>query len=285
MNNIKRDPSTALGMTQIGLKKEAEKIIRFIQGVLKKTGLKDIVIGWSGGIDSSVCLYLLARALPSQNIHVLHMPYSTTYINELKSLSVKELKIQEVTIKNAVDTLWQIIEGDYSLDPRLRGDDKQRRGNDKGMIGGYKGREEKVRLGNIMARVRMIILFDFAKKVNGLVCGTENKSEHLLGYFTRYGDGASDIEPIQHLFKTQVFELAKYLGVPDTIINKPPSANLWDGQTDEGEFGFTYEEADEVLSEAREYKGMVRGDKGKIREKIIERVKRNKFKQEVPYII
>ena len=99
-----------------------------------------------------------------------------------------------------------------------------------------------------------------------------------MGYFTRYGDGASDIEPIQHLFKTQVFELAKYLGVPDTIINKSPSANLWDGQTDEGEFGFTYEEADRVLA------GLNILDKDKMK-KIKERVKGNKFKQEVPYTL
>ena len=191
---------------------------------------------------------------------MLHMPYAHSSINELEII---QENIHEISIKKAVDEIWGAI----------------------GDIGGIREIRQKVRLGNIMARVRMIMLFDFAKKVNGLVCGTENKSEHLLGYFTRYGDEASDLEPIQHLFKTQVFELAKYLGVPDSIIKKTPSANLWEGQTDEEEFGFTYKEADEVLSEVREYKGMIGGDKGKIREIIMERVKRNKFKQEVPYTI
>ncbi|MBI4973776.1 NAD+ synthase [Candidatus Roizmanbacteria bacterium] len=241
---------------------ETEKIISFLQNILKRTGLKDIVLGWSGGIDSTLCLFLLVRAMPNENIHVLHLPYIYSSINELTNSDINGLKVHEINIKKSVDTLWKTVNPSDSV-----------------------GENGKVRLGNIMARVRMITLFDFAKKVNGLVCGTENKSEHLLGYFTRYGDGASDIEPIQHLFKTQVFELAKYLGVPDTIIKKSPSANLWDGQTDEGEFGFTYEEADEVLSELREYKGIVKEYKGKVREKIMERVKKNKFKREVPYTL
>ena len=132
----------------------------------------------------------------------------------------------------------------------------------------------------------MIVLFDLAKKVNGLVCGTENKSENLLGYFTRFGDQASDIEPIAHLYKTQVYELAKYLKVPEAIIKQSPTAGLWQGQTDEGEFGFTYEEADQVLHlyfdqhqsvEKIEQRGL------KNAKAIIERVKQNGFKHQVPY--
>ena len=147
---------------------------------------------------------------------------------------------------------------------------------------------DRVRLGNIMARVRMIILFDLDKKQKGLVCGTENKSEALLGYFTRFGDEASDIEPIQHLYKTQVYELAKYLGVPKEIIEKPPSANLWESQTDEGEFGFTYKEADQVLFhyydkklklEEIKSKGFVNADK------IINFSLKNTYKHHTPYKI
>src|SRR6185437_16551779 len=107
--------------------------------------------------------------------------------------------------------------------------------------------ENKIRIGNIAARMRMIILFDLAKKHKALVCGTENKSENLLGYFTRFGDQASDIEPIEHLYKTQIIQLAKHLGLPEDVITQAPSAGLWKGQTDEGQFGFTYEEADIVL--------------------------------------
>ena len=108
-------------------------------------------------------------------------------------------------------------------------------------------KDDQLRRGNIMARVRMITLFDFAKKNNAMVVGTENRSEYHLGYFTRFGDEASDIEPLQHLYKTQVIELAKYLSLPQSIIEKPPSANLWESQTDEGDFGFSYAEADPVL--------------------------------------
>ena len=96
--------------------------------------------------------------------------------------------------------------------------------------------------------MRMIVLFDLSKKLRALVVGTENKTEHILGYYTRFGDEASDIEPLKHLYKFQVYELARYLKIPDYIVSKPPSAGLWAGQTDEGELGFTYEQADTILS-------------------------------------
>lgn len=163
----------------------------------------------------------------------------------------------------------------------------------------------KIRLGNIIARVRMIILFDLAKKHSALVCGTENKSERLLGYFTRFGDAASDIEPIAHLYKTQVYQLAEYLKLPQKIIDVKPTAGLWKNQTDEGEFGFTYEEADQVLhlyfnkkissspvilsdERSEESKDLIKRIKKhgfKNVEKIIKRFLENKFKQEVPYSV
>ena len=152
-------------MIDIDSKKDTEKIIYFIQGVLKKTESKDVVVGWSGGIDSTVCLYLLARALSPQNIHALHMPYIHSSINELTDSRIHGLKIHEISIKKAVDNLWKTVEGNFSLDSRLRGNDKQNRGNDPTsprLRGASLG--EKVRLGNIMARVRMIMLFDYAKK-------------------------------------------------------------------------------------------------------------------------
>ncbi len=113
-----------------------------------------------------------------------------------------------------------------------------------------------LRKGNIMARARMIVVFDTAKKLDGLVCGTENKSEHYLGYFTRFGDAASDIEPISTLYKTQVQEMATFLGLPEIFTTKAPSAGLWEGQTDEKEMGFSYEDADRavavILGESKE---------------------------------
>jgi NAD+ synthase len=105
-----------------------------------------------------------------------------------------------------------------------------------------------LRKGNIMARTRMIVVYDQARRREALVVGTENKSEHLLGYYTRFGDEASDVEPLRGLYKTQVYQLARYLGVPEPILTKTPTAGLWEGQTDEGEFGFTYAEADAILA-------------------------------------
>jgi NAD+ synthase len=106
---------------------------------------------------------------------------------------------------------------------------------------------DRIRLGNIMARARMVVLFDYSRKLNALVLGTENKTEHFLGYYTRFGDEASDIEPLRNLYKTEVYKLAEYLGVPGAIREAAPTAGLWPGQTDEGQFGFTYEDADEIL--------------------------------------
>lgn len=252
-------------MLKLDCKLETEKITAFIQKTVSSSGLKHLIIGWSGGIDSTVVLYLLAKAIPAKHIHVLHLPYLHSSINELPIL---KKNAHEINIKESVDEIWETINGNHRMDPGLRRDDK------------------KIRLGNIMARVRMIILFDFAKKIDGLVCGTENKTEHLLGYFTRHGDEASDIEPIQHLFKTQIFELAKYLGVPDSIIKKNPSANLWGGQTDEGEFGFTYKEADEVLLRYIDTSKSLREiekEGFKNARKIIEFMKKNEFKRKVPY--
>jgi len=107
---------------------------------------------------------------------------------------------------------------------------------------------DHLRKGNVMARARMIVVYDQARKHEALVVGTENKSEHLLGYYTRFGDEASDVEPLRGLYKTQVYQLARYLGVPEPVLTKAPTAGLWEGQTDEGEFGFTYAEADAVLA-------------------------------------
>ena len=269
-------------MLKLNCRLETKKIIAFIQKIVATTGREQIIIGWSGGIDSTVSLYLLAKAIPPENIHVLHMPYSTSFINELADSKIPKENVHEISIKKLVDQIWKNIKGDYSLDSRLRGNDPTSpRLRGASLV-------EKIRLGNIMARVRMIILFDFAKKINGLVCGTENKTEYFLGYFTRYGDGASDIEPIQHLFKTQVYELAKYLHVPNIIIKKTPSANLWKGQTDEGEFGFTYKEADEVLLRYIDTSKSLREiekEGFKNAKKIIEFMKKNEFKRKVPYTL
>ena len=132
-----------------------------------------------------------------------------------------------------------------------------------------------------MARVRMIAVFDLAKQLDALVCGTENKSEKYLGYFTRFGDEASDIEPIQHLYKTQVKVLARQLQLPPVFLQKAPSAGLWADQTDEKELGFSYEQADQVLVELID--GEQSDPTAEIKEKVKQRIISQEFKRQAPY--
>jgi NAD+ synthase len=246
---------------------EAKKIVNFIKTVLKEQGFKNVVLGLSGGIDSAASLGLLSQSIAYKNIFVAHLYYFESEINGLKSflnkLKIPTKNIYNISIKKSVDKIKQAV-GLKNSSP-----------------------EHKLRLGNIMARVRMIILYDLAKKHKALVCGTENKSEYLLGYFTRFGDEASDFEPIRHLYKTQVYQLAKYLKIPQKIINTPPTAGLFVGQTDEKDFGFTYKEADQVLQTYFDKKEDV--VKINLRHpnavKIIKRSKNNLFKRHLPYKI
>lgn len=251
-------------LLQIDGKKEAEKIIAFLQNTFIKQGIQTVVVGTSGGIDSVTTFYLLKHAVSAQYIFPAHLPYFSPS-NEVKKLieqiGIPKENFYDLSIKDAVDSCIDSLGVD---------------------------RKDKVRVGNIMARVRMIFLYDFAKKHKSLVVGTENKSEHLLGYFTRFGDEASDIEPLKHLYKTQVYQLATYLGVPKEIITQAPTAGLWEGQTDEDEFGFTYQEADKVLYYYFDQKLPVE----KIEQmgfsntkKIIQRVKENEYKHKTPYIL
>lgn len=195
-------------MDSIDPEKITNELISFIKNAFAKAGFSRAVIGLSGGVDSATCYELAVRALGKENV----FPYFLPYGNQILQNSMV------IDIKPIVDSI-------IALDPSM----------------------DNIRRGNIMARVRMTILFDQAKKRRALVVGTENKTEHILGYYTRFGDEASDIEPLRNLYKIQVFQLAKFLNIPQEILNKPPTAGLWEGQTDEGEFGFTYKEADEIL--------------------------------------
>lgn len=243
---------------------EVNNIVDFLRNVINRSGKSNIVIGWSGGIDSTVSLHLLIKAISPQNIFVYHLPYEKSYWSELivlsEKLEIPSKNIREIAIKKPVDEIGRLL-------LKIR---------------------EKNRIGNIMARVRMIALFDQAKEHDALVCGTENRTEHLLGYFTRYGDAASDIEPVVHLYKTQVYQVAAHLGISKEIINRVPTADLWEGQTDEDEFGFTYKDADRILyryiDQLIQIK-QIEAEGFKNTKKVIDRYKRNLFKQQVPYIL
>lgn len=250
---------------KINSKKEADRIVSFIRNTFQKQGIEKAVIGISGGIDSATSLYLLKDSIPLENIQVVTLPYFDNQLEDIAELTASiylpKENFKTIPIKSMVDPIMNALKiSEFDL----------------------------VRKGNIMARVRMITLFDLAKKMGGLVCGTENRSESLLGYFTRFGDEASDIEPIRHLYKTQVYELARHLGVPKSIIDKKPSANLWNDQTDEEEFGFSYEEADQVLCLHFDKKLSVEEIKEqglKNVEQILEFAKKNSYKHKVPYSI
>lgn len=250
-------------MNQFNPESETKIIQAFLKKTFESVGKRKAIINWSGGIDSTVSLYLLAKSLPIENITVLHLPYEVSFedeflpIFEYLQMSKAQLRIQ--SIKPTVD----IIQSELKI-------------------------SDAFRLGNTMARVRMITEFDYAKKLNALVCGTENRTENLLGYFTRFGDEASDIEPIHHIYKTDIFKLGEFLGVPNNILDAQPSAGLWTGQTDEGEFGFSYKEADEVLSrfyDKKETEEEIIKEGFLNARKILEFSKKNAFKHEVPYTL
>lgn len=250
---------------KINPEKEVKRITKFIRTVVKRTKIKRVVIGLSGGIDSTTTLYLLLKALERKEIIIAHLYYfqpDRFLLSLLNQLNIPGQNINIISIKtlvNRVKTLLKITQ------PTMT---------------------NKIRLGNIMARIRMIILYDLAKNNNALVCGTENKSEYYLGYFTRYGDEASDFEPIRHLYKTQIYQLAGYLKIPKKIIQQPPTAGLWKKQTDEKELGFTYQQADPVLYlyfDKKINKLKIKKYRFNKAEEIINRGLRNQYKHRVPY--
>lgn len=218
---------------QQNMRSLSQDIITFIQETYKKAGKTRGIIAVSGGIDSAVSASLLVRALGVDAVTAVLLPYDAQApeaIELLDHLGIPEKNRRTILIRNSVDSIFDSLssgksDADTSIDSKL----------------------DNMRLGNIMARVRMIFLFDIAKHLSGLVCGTENKSEKYLGYYTRFGDEGSDLEPLQDLYKTEVRLLAQFLGIPNSIILKEPSAQLWDGQTDRQELGFSYDVADTVL--------------------------------------
>lgn len=273
---------------------QTNKIIGFLKKIQKKNKIDRVVVGLSGGIDSTLVLTLLTKAYRKKNIFVCYLPYSLPFFKNwdknyiqilkiIKRLKIPKTNFYVMTINGPSEKIiYHMKTAGYSGLNKIVHEI-----NDCFTCPNI-DLSKRIRMGNILARLRMIFLFDQAKKHGALVCGTENRSEHLLGYYTRFGDGASDIEPIGHLYKTQVYQLAEYLKIPKEIINQPPTAGLWPCQTDEGEFGFTYQEADQVFhlyfdKKLTSAKIKKRGFKNV--KKILDRVRRNEFKDQTPYYV
>ena len=222
---------------------------RFIKDSVAKARAKGVVIGLSGGIDSAVVTKLCADALGPENVLNVFMPSRVTPVEDYKTtMELSNLwgtEYRVVDVQPAVDALVAVLLSDA---------------------------ETPLERGNISARCRMIVLYNMAKKRQYLVMGTSNQSEIMMGYFTKFGDGACDVTPLANMYKTEVRQIAALIGVPEDIITKPPSAGLWEGQTDEKEMGIRYEDLDSILYEMEQDKtdSQIASDTGLPKEKVSE---------------
>lgn len=202
-----------------------EWLVAFLRDELvERRGIARAVVGLSGGVDSAVTAFLCARALGPENVYVIRMPYKTS---QPSSLSDAQLVIDALKVQSRTIDITAAVDGYLQFEPEA---DARRRGN-------------------VMARTRMVVLFDQSAKLDALPIGTGNKTERLLGYFTWHADDTPPVNPIGDLFKSQVWELARYLGVPRPLIEKAPTADLQADQTDEADLGISYARADAILAQ------------------------------------
>jgi len=203
-----------------------EKLISWIRDKVSAAGCKGIVVGMSGGIDSSVVAVLCQRAFPQNILGVLLPCYSSQEDAEHAQIVANKFSIPtKIVVLDAVfDALIKLLPSDR-----------------------VESTGSRLAKANLKVRLRMLTLYYFANQLKYMVAGSSNRSELSVGYFTKYGDGGVDIMPLGNLVKGQVRELASFLGIPQPIIDKPPSGGLWQGQTDEGELGLSYEELDRYL--------------------------------------
>ncbi|MBK5274312.1 MAG: NAD+ synthase [Desulfuromonadales bacterium] len=197
-------------------------LVGFVRDEVRKVGIQKAVLGLSGGIDSALVVFIAAEALGPENVHAICMPYRTS---NPESEAHARLVAQACGVNFSVVPITPMVDAYFEMFPDA----------------------DNMRRGNKMARERMTILFDHSALLSALVLGTSNKTELLLGYGTLYGDMASALNPIGDLYKSHVWQLSETFGVPREVIEKKPSADLWAGQTDEEELGFSYRQVDELL--------------------------------------
>ncbi|WP_339018285.1 NAD+ synthase [Fusobacterium animalis] len=248
----------------LNLKEVHNELVEFLRENFKKAGFSKAVLGLSGGIDSALVAYLLRDALGKENVLAIMMPYKSSNPDSLNhaKLVIEDLKINSKTIE-----ITDMIDAYFK--------------NEK--------EASSLRMGNKMARERMSILFDYSSKENALVVGTSNKTEIYLGYSTQFGDSACALNPIGDLYKTNIWDLSRYLKIPNELIEKKPSADLWEGQTDEQEMGLTYKEADQVLYRMLEENKTVEevlaeGFNKDLVDNIVRRMNRSEYKRKMPLI-
>ncbi len=243
----------------------ARKILAgFIHSEISRAGFSRAVIGLSGGVDSALSCCLAAEALGPENVLAVRMPYKSSSAD---SLAHAQQVIEATGVLSLTIPITEMVAPLFERFPEM----------------------SNMRKGNAMARARMIVLYDQSEAFGGLAVGTGNKTEILLGYTTLYGDSACALNPLGDLYKTQVWQLAREIGVPAEIVAKPPSADLWAGQTDEGELGFTYAQVDQLLyllvdQRYRPEDCVEAGFEERFVRQVIERVRRNQFKRLLPPI-
>ncbi len=240
-----------------------DRLVASLKDYFRSAGKKNAVVGLSGGVDSAVVCGLLAEALGPKQVFAYHLPVDNDKQDEKDAKTVAatfKANFKTVKIKPLVDLACKTL-----------------------------GAKDRVGRGNLSARTRMLSLYQFAREKNALVAGTGNRTEALLGYFTKYGDGGCDLLPIGDLYKTQVWAVASVLGVPNEVIVKKPSAGLWKGQTDEGEIGMSYAEMDLALSglfdskkNERELNRLVGAGKARA---VLERFNSTNHKRSTPFVL
>jgi NAD+ synthase len=237
-------------------------LVNFIRSEVTRVGYSRAVVGLSGGIDSALSCALAVEALGKENVLAVRMPYKSSSSD---SLAHAELLIEQLEIPSKTIEITDMVEPLFAKDENIT----------------------RLRKGNIMARERMIVLYDQSEVFKGLVIGTSNKTEILLGYSTQFGDSASAMNPLGDLYKTQIRQLSRAMNIPAPIIDKPPSADLWEDQTDEGELGFTYEVVDQLLyllidQRFNAQECIDEGFDENFVNTVIARIRRNQFKRMLP---